>query len=328
MKNYSCRHWLTGLLLLGCFCFNLKGENIKVELEWDDARYYYNAKFLRQKFYSKGDQIIFIISPQNQENRFLVEVTAENLKIEKLSIFKELDDIRNQDIRYYAPAASGNNRVEIEPISLSRTGKIYSIKIYQFKNGQNRLKNKDGFVIFHEDFKTYRRIFLGFHTGFFFPVEIFGSETQSDHYYLKYQNITQNDNSGSIQPLITHEQVYRTKFILFLTFYPGFEPERKIFIDRHLFKRFHFNFGTEFSSSILDKLYIGFGFDFKYFSLNIFQSTGKEDVLDPSFQPGDRILNPNITEVPTIKKNIVRYGVTVSFPFNFVTGWISKFIGL
>jgi hypothetical protein len=206
------------------------------------------------------------------------------------------------------------------PVKLLKSGKQYTSSIVRYDSKDDKLKqtSSNSYKIFKETFRTYHRYYIGLNAGLFFPF------SKTDTYGLQFTNSEVKEEQN---PTVVQSSTKNVKAIIFLSFYPGIEPERKIEF-KHFYQRFHFNVGTEVSNTILKRLYLGLGFEFSNFSLNIFYSTGKEDKHDPDYPPGTVIKNPKITTVPLIKESISRWGIVISVPIDVATGPLGKLIGI
>jgi len=203
---------------------------------------------------------------------------------------------------------------------LKESGKKYNLKITKYNSFEDKQKDKDsGVTIFQKDFITNHRYYVGLDVGCFFPFKATGKS-----YTLFYKD--PSADPATAKRTLEEKTSYQPKGIVYVSIFPvGFEPEGS----ELSWRRVHFNIGTELSKSILEKFYLGIGYDFNFFSANLSLGIGNEDSLPGEYQNwiGKEIPNTKIDSIPFVKKNRVRLGFAISLPFNFAST-IGKIIGL
>jgi len=253
----------------------------------------------KKSFYEKGDKIHVIIQ-QSKKFYYLAEQIEEKAEPESIFLFG-MEEI---------PVAKEIPE-KLFKFKLSKRGVKYRLKITRYDNEDDKLKKKNGGVIFNETFQTYKKYYLGLYIGIYIPFK------PSDEYEIGYKQPT-DDN-----PSIIRNSVHEVRSIYFISVYPfGFEPDKKMSI-----KNFHINIGSEISNLIFKNWYLGVGYSFfKYLSLDIFSKYGKVDQLREGFSEGE--IDPNkITSIPLDIKSKFRYGISFSFSFNFAS-LLREFFGL
>ncbi|NIM13810.1 MAG: hypothetical protein GTO45_17200 [Candidatus Aminicenantes bacterium] len=252
---------------------------------------------------------------------FVAENQAKDRTISTVPVFKGgyfKKDLRILDFpEVIDPQWPRFGRIEIE-FKFTESGKKYAASIKRYSTIDDKLKQTNAYKIFTMDFFTYHRFKFGLHAGLFFPFSRFNT------FGLNFENTSVENDQKAIVAAGTY---WEPKVIFFVSFYPGFEPERKPF-GKKAGGRFSFNIGTELSSAIFKKIYLGLGYSFNYFSVSFFCSYGKEEVLAEGYQDKTVIENPNITAVPLAKKADPRLGLVISFPIDIATGLLGKILGI
>lgn len=199
---------------------------------------------------------------------------------------------------------------------LDVSGQKYSLKITRYNSFEERLKAKEGFVIFLGDFNTYHKYFVGLNAGLLLPLG------KNFYIYALYPK-DPTDPSDTSAFTIKQTRYYQTKAILFASIYPwGIEPEAPL-----TWRNIHFNLGTEISSSIMKSLYIGIGYDFRFFSINLFGGFYKINELAAGYYVNQDVINKKIENLPLIEKCDKLCGLAVSFPIN-LAAIFGKILGL
>ncbi|MGE5343670.1 MAG: hypothetical protein ACM3SY_19550 [Candidatus Omnitrophota bacterium] len=286
---------------------NINGEPIATNAEGEEIVSLNGAeisveKILNQKF-KKGTIISIFLECALDCPKSRCEVNKKDIEPETIPI-------------YAGPKlmASLSIKKKTKPtykVTLSESGKIYKIKILMDKLIDGKEKED---VVFERDFETYARYYLGLHVGFLFPFE------RSTSYGILYRNL------DDTTPIITRRMTYDTRMLLYGALYPfGYEPQRPIFSQP--LKRVHIDLGTELSGNIFKKLYLGIGYDFRYFSLSLFACRENIGVLQPGFEVGGEI-NPLNPDIPLNYKSHTSFGVAFGLPFNIAGNWLGKILSL
>ena len=255
---------------------------------------------------------------------FVVKMTEEARKISSFKtksnyLFREGGTFE----KILTPRTDYDRKVLIYTMELGRISSKYTLNILMYDNKGDKLtqSGSSSYKIFNETFYTYFRDYFGVHAGIFFPFK------KSDSYGLAHSKTAPVQGVPGPYPKVTHGTVFQPKALVFLSISPGVESERIIF-GNQFWKRLHLNIGTEISESVLKKIYLGLGFEIKHFSINLFVSHGKEDILDPDYEVDEEIVNPAITAVPLSKEPQWRLGMGLSFPLDLATSILGKLIGL
>jgi hypothetical protein len=194
----------------------------------------------------------------------------------------------------------------------------YSLKINRYASLEDQLRGKNPATVYEGNFSTYRVYYVGLNAGWLLPLN------KNFYSYTLYHTDPADASDGSLQT-IRRTRAYQTKAVLFASFYPGgIEPEGPL-----SWKNTHFNLGTELSSSIMKSLYIGAGYDFRFFSVNFFYGITKAPVLpeEYSIYVNRTIVNKKITSLPLLEKWDKFVGFAISFPFS-LAAIFGKLIGL
>jgi len=197
-------------------------------------------------------------------------------------------------------------------------GRKYSLKINRYDSLEDKLRGKNPATVYEGNFSTYHVYYVGLNAGWLLPLN-----KNFYSYTLYYANPA--DASASPLQTIRRTRYYQTKAILFASFYPcGIEPEGPL-----SWKNIHLNLGTELSSSIMKSLYVGAGYDFRFFSVNLFYGIIKASVLPDEYSnyANQTIANIKITSLPLIEKWDKFAGLAISFPFS-LAAIFGKLIGL
>jgi len=286
----------------------------------------------KEKWYQKNDVILIKIIPEKEskkekkkckykckckknekpnENWYVLTVDEETLK----TSFRDYQGPAKLGEKSSRPQ-KGENGTKFE-IPLSRSGRKYIIGITRYGSWEDAQKKaKGGLPIFKEVFKTYNRYHWAINIGFFIPF------SKTDEYELlpsPIKNESQNQNGQDSQNrpdiTLTHDQFLQFKTIAYVAIYPfGIEPKRKL-SGKYLHKNLHLNIGVEISKNILEKGYLGFGYQIKNLSLDLFYSVGRENVLAPGFEDFIDKTVQGLEKVPYVKKNVNRWGVAISLSF-------------
>jgi hypothetical protein len=254
---------------------------------------------------------------------FVAKNTVQDRTIRPISIFKggdfkiekvvRLSDL-SKDKKQPGPPFG---MIEFK-FNFAEAGKKYTASIKRYSTIDDKLKQTNAYKIFTMEFLTYHRFKLGLHAGVFFPFSRFNT------FSLNYKNTSVEEDQKAF---VDEGTYWEPKVIFFVSLYPGFEPERKPF-SKKSGGRFSFNIGSELSSAIFKKIYLGIGYSFNYFSVSIFCSYGKEEILAEGYQDKTVIENPKITAVPLVKKAKPRVGLVISFPIDIATGLLGKLFGI
>jgi hypothetical protein len=242
--------------------------------------------------------------------------TINPIPIFKGGLFKMGVHAYNFD-KVITPGEPPFGKVQFE-YHFAEAGKKYTASIKRYSTMDDKLKQTNAYKIFTMEFYTYHRFKFGLHAGVFFPFSSFNT------FGLSFKNTSVENDQKAFVDVGTY---WEPKVIFFVSIYPGFEPERKPF-GKKAGGRFSFNIGSELSSAIFKKLYLGIGYSFNYFSVSIFCSYGKEEVLAEGYQDKTVIENPKITAVPLAKNAEPRVGLVLSFPIDIATGLLGKLFGI
>jgi hypothetical protein len=197
-------------------------------------------------------------------------------------------------------------------------GRRYSLKISWYKSLDDKLRGKEPAVIYEGHFSTYHVYYVGLNAGWLFPLN------KNFYSYSLYHTDPADGSDGSLQTL-RRTRYYQTKAILFASIYPwGIEPEGPL-----SWKNTQLNLGTELSSSIMKSLYVGVGYDFRFFSVNLFYGITKASVLPDEYAnyANQTIANKKITSLTLLEKWDKFAGLAISFPFS-LAAIFGKLIGL
>jgi len=197
-------------------------------------------------------------------------------------------------------------------------GRKYSLKINRYDSLEDKLRGKNPATVYEGNFCTYHVYYMGLNAGWLLPLN------KNFYSYTLYHTNPADASDGSLQT-IRRTRYYQTQAILFASFYPwGIEPEGPL-----SWKNIHLNLGTELSSSIMKSLYVGAGYDFGFFSVNLFYGITKASVLpdEYSIYINQTIANKKITSLPLLEKWDKFAGFAISFPFS-LAAIFGKLIGL
>jgi hypothetical protein len=246
--------------------------------------------------------------------KYKVELNGEEVKPESLTPLFRRDIIRTM-------ATIEPDADHVYTLKPEKTGRKYTVTIKRYDSFEKRIsEGAEGIVVYQNEFLIHYKYYLGLNAGLFFPNEKTG---YSYDLHIKDPAIP----ADQARPTLTESVSYQVKVLVFTALYPfGFEPARKA-LDKH---RVHFNLGTEISKSILERIYLGVGYDLTYMSINLFWSNGKSDVLPEEYRPyvNNEIPNPGIDSVPLQKINQNVIGISLSLPFNFAASLIGNLLGL
>jgi len=269
---------------------------------------------LKEKYYQIGKELNFIYLHTNktEEERgcfFSFEVIMEKVKVTSIPVY-EGQQIGFKDAR-------DTELIELGKVILTKSETIYNVVITRFNSLEEKLKKKNGAIIFKRGFETYRRYYLGMNIGFLFTTPFKSTES----YKLEFESPTAEKRT------ILADNIYEPRMLIFCSIYPwGFEPERPL--SENLIKRVHINFGTELSKSIFKKLYMGAGCNLSnYFSLDLFVILGKEGTLSNGFSVGTEVQSA-LKTVPLDYKTKWSFGVAFSLPFDIVAKSLGKVFGM
>lgn len=199
---------------------------------------------------------------------------------------------------------------------LRRSGAKYTISVARYNSRDEWVTwdKKYKPVIFKMSFETYARYHLGLYVGFLFPFE------KTTDYQLLYSQV------DDANPTIVEDKPYNPRMLIYGAYYPfGFEPERPI--RQNWQGRIHLDLGTEVSGNIFKKIYVGMGYDFKYFSLSLFTWFGNNNQLREGFETGTMINSKN-KAVPLESKSAFKVGISIGMPFDIATNWLGKVLGI
>lgn len=260
------------------------------------------------------------------ESFYRFDVSENKIKFESLPVFTG-QVIQTPGQKEGVPAAKeGEIQQPIKIIKvrtllgekiLSEVGVRYNIAVTKYKEDIDRIKRdkEKGIVIFERGFETYARYYLGMYVGFLFPFH------NSTDYNLLYEK------PDAARPVIIEGESYKPRMLIYSSFYPfGYEPERPIF-GRKMLHRIHIDIGTELSNQVFKKVYVGLGYDFRYFSLSLFTGLGTVDQLREGFETGAEV-SPELKSVPLEGKFKARFGIAVGLPFDIATNWLGKVLGI
>ncbi len=197
-------------------------------------------------------------------------------------------------------------------------GRKYTLKINRYDSLEDKLRGKNPATVYEGNFSTYHVYYVGLNAGWLLPLN------KNFYSYTLYHTNPGDASDGSLQT-IRRTRYYQTQAILFASFYPcGIEPEGPL-----SWKNIHLNLGTELSSSIMKSLYVGAGYDFRFFSVNLFYGITKASVLpeEYSIYVNQTIANNKITSLPLLEKWDKFAGLAISFPFSLAVIF-GKLIGL
>jgi hypothetical protein len=240
---------------------------------------------------------------------YAYSVSKEDSKFESIPVFTG----KKQQVRFEGIGPPAEEQ-EFGRTALSENGKVYTITITRYNSLEDKLKDKDGIVIFKHGFETYMKYYFGLHIGVFFPF------CRTDEYELGFKS-----PQDAKRYVLKHSR-QTPVMLLYGAIYPwGYEPAKPL--TENLLKRLHIDFGTELSNSICEKIYIGVGYDFFYFSLNLFARIGTKNELPSEFRTAEPV-NDNITAIPFDNKIDFAAGVALSIPFDFATNWLGKILGI
>ncbi len=203
-------------------------------------------------------------------------------------------------------------------LRMDLAGQKYSLKIIRYDDLDEKLRGKNPATIYAGNFCTYHVYYVGLNAGWLLPVN------KNFYSYSLYHTDPADASDGSLQT-IRRTRTYQTKGILFASFYPcGIEPEGPL-----SWKNIQLNLGTELSSSIMKSLYLGAGYDFRFFSISLFYGITKADVLPGEYANyiNQTITNKKITSLSLIEKWDKFMGLAISFPFSLAVIF-GKLIGL
>jgi len=224
----------------------------------------------------------------------------------------------------YFPEQSFKSAGEKETITmetdlgLDLPGRKYSLKINRYESLEDKLRGKSPATVYEDDFSTYHVYYVGLNAGWLLPLN------KNFYSYTLYHTDPADGSDGALQT-IRRSRTYQTQAILFASFYPcGIEPEGPL-----SWKNIHLNLGTELSRSIMKSLYIGAGYDFRFFSVNLFYgiTTASVPPDEYSIYVNRTIANKRITSLPLIEKWDKFAGLAISFPFS-LAAIFGKLIGL
>jgi len=285
------------LVLIGSL-ISAKVYNIKINQNGESI----GTVELPPKF-NKGDAVTISIE-SNGSFVFVSEITEIAVKTKSIPVYRGQQD----------PFALNQvKKTEVIPVNLKESGIVYTIKITRYP--ELRFPNREGNVlIYTKSFRTHSRYYFGLHMGIVFP---FNKENEFE---LGFKSPADTTHS-----IIKHD-IYKPKLLLYGSIYPfGFEPGKPLGIES--LRRIHFDFGTEISDKIFERIYLGVGYDFKYFSLDLFVIMGKYSKLDPDFTV-ETMIPATIKSVPLKHEFDTSLGFAICFPFDFAANWIGKAMGI
>jgi hypothetical protein len=203
-------------------------------------------------------------------------------------------------------------------LPLDLPGQKYTLKISRYDSLEDKLRGKNQATVYAGNFCTHHVYYVGLNAGWLLPIN------KNFYSYSLYHTNPADASDGSLQT-IRRTRYYQTKGLLFASFYPfGIEPEGPL-----SWKNIQLNLGTELSSSIMKSLYLGAGYDFRFFSINLFYGITKGSVLPEEYSSyaNQTIANKKITSLPLIEKWDRFAGLAISFPFS-LAAIFGKLIGL
>lgn len=270
-----------------------------------------NNPWISTDLFEPQDKIAFIVLEDERvvsTDRYSIEIDAEDIKPLDLNIKTTI----------IHPGFSVQEIHETGVI-LDKQGKIYAIKIILFENSLKKLMSKEGTQIFNMVCTTHQKYSLGLNAGLFFPFEDI-----MNTYAIYY--ISPQSTSLPQERIFKENSFYQMKLLIFLSWYPfKIQPTKPISLTRN----FQLSLGTEVSSSILSNIYLGFGWDLKYLSLNFFTGYVFFDRVPNEYKAilNKPIENPNFTNIPVLKQRDWIFGVAIALPFS-TASLFGKILGL
>ncbi|MBN2346447.1 MAG: hypothetical protein JXO51_08635 [Candidatus Aminicenantes bacterium] len=246
--------------------------------------------------------------------KYKVELNGEEIKPESLT------PLIRRDVMKVAAAIDLGVDNTYRAV-LGEPGQKYTLTIKRYASFEARsTEGAQGITVCRREYLVQFKYYLGLNAGLFFPTEKSG---YSYGLAIKDPSVP----ADQARPTLTEEVSYQVKVIVFTSLFPfGFNPARKA-LDEH---RLHLNVGTEISKSILERIYLGVGYDLTYMSVNLFWSSGKRDALLEAYIPyiNREIPNAAIGSVPLRKVHQAVVGISLSLPFNFAASLIGNLLGL
>jgi hypothetical protein len=280
------------------------------------------------KIFGKQDNDKFKIDIIPQKSKYeLVPIFTGETKPSKIKAMAEKPPLTSSFIldesgttyqikvtRTTSPQASPSTEESQNSTSIASgsesNNKNTSVSIHQSAGADQN--SSQGKVIFVESLQTRARYYLGSHVGIFIPFR------ESADFNLGYTNPT------DMNATIIENKLLNVTMVFIGSIYPfGFEPEGECIS----YRRIQLNLATELSSSIFKKIYFGPGYDFTYFSISVLARFGATQELQSGFKPGDQV-NSSIKTVPTLSKNKLNWGVTISLPLDLMIGWLGRSLGI
>lgn len=294
--------------------------DLTVEMDPDGRAVWYNPIGEEDGWFNKGDEIKIVIRSANQRK---LPAKTKGTKDFHYKIVIE-DILLESNIPIYVgptaklPGKKQRDIIHADMVELERSGRKYTIKVIRYDSFDEKLKDKNGAIIYLKGFKTHIRHTFGLDIGIFAPVY----NTQEKVYSIKYEG------PDDLKPTLSEETFYRSRVLILASFYPfKYEPTRHFCDKTH--KRLKFNFGTEVSKNLLEKFYFGIGVELKRISISLLGTIGQDDELDPQYTPFMFVDPAKITSVPLKKnKRSVRVGISFNIPFSFASGLAGKIFGI
>jgi hypothetical protein len=292
------------------------GTKVTITIKIDDKHKYdiFKIDIIPQK---SEYESVPIFAGKTELIKELIEIKAEPEEPPLISSFILNESGTTYQIkvtRSTSPQASPSTEASQNSTSIASgsesNNKNTAVSIH--KSADADQNSSQGKIIFAESLQTRARYYLGSHVGVFIPFR------ESPDFNLGYTSPT------DVNATIIENRLLNVTMVFIGSIYPfGFEPESKCISRR----RIQLNLATELSSSIFKKIYFGPGYDFTYFSISVLARFGATQELQSGFKPGDQVTS-SINTVPTLSKNKLDLGVTISFPLDLMIGWLGRSLGI
>jgi len=270
------------------------------------------------KIYEIGKTIVveLQITVPTTTYAYVFDVSKEPLTLQSIPVFIGQSPVRDISIMTFE-IKDKKKRIKLGEKTLSQAGVRYKIIITRYDSEEDRLRKKmdKSAVIFEQGFETYARYYLGMNVGVLFP------SNASTNYGLLY------NDPDETKPIITGDENYEIRMLIYGSIYPwGYEPEKPI--SRNGLNRLHFDLGTELSTNIFKKIYVGIGYNFsRHFSLSLFACLGNVGQLKEGFKKDDPV-NPEMGSAPLKYEFRPTFGIAVSLPFDIAKNWLGGVLGI